>query len=81
MLRKASIVGAVAFGVLAIYALLGLIQAAMLSGAPNYEPERLTANMLLWGAVCVLATFVSIGFVWFGRRSTKESRAERQHEG
>ena len=59
--------------VLALYSLVGVMQAVMLSGAPNYSAERAMHNVYVWGGIAaasvVLATVLA---VWLRRKGVKD---------
>ncbi len=59
--------------VLALYSLVGVMQAVMLSGAPNYSAELAMHNVYVWGgttaASVVLATALAL---WLRRKGDKD---------
>lgn len=60
-----------ALTVFTLYSLVGVIQAVMLSGAPNYSLDRAWHNIRLWGTLAgfslALATALSV-YVWRKRK-------------
>lgn len=61
--------GAVLMLAVAIYSLMGILQAASL-----YEGERALRNFRLWGAVMLSSLFASAILVFFAARSRKPGR-------
>lgn len=60
--RKRAVIIAVvaALIVLAMYSLVGVMQAVMLSGAPNYSAERAMYNVYLWGSIAGVSIIAAI---------------------
>jgi len=56
---------------LAIYSFVGVMQAVMLSGAPNYSTERAVHNVILWGGILLASLICGVLLVAWRRRSGK----------
>ena len=58
------------------YSVLGLMMAAMLSGAPHYSPERAQFNANLWGSCTIIFFVLGVVFsvlLWKGRKKKRNS--------
>ncbi len=56
------------------YSALGLMMVAMLSGAPNYSPERAQFNANLWGSCTIIFFLLGVVLsvlIWNGRKSKR----------
>jgi hypothetical protein len=60
-----------------LYFLLGVIQAAMLAGAPSYSQVRAEYNELLWARLSGICFGLTILLVWLRLRIRKRERKSR----